>query len=352
MSSTPEPSFLLDRVAIGRDEIQVAGGWHGVDAAQLEGTRLVVRVGAVSGSVTAGVQRWSARFSLTAARDLLSLQLELGDGLVVDLPWEGHPRRRFGRARQLVHHSGGAGTIPGSASDPSHDAPAQLPAPDPGTTGEEPDLLDLHGALLVARRQLADAMEQLEAARADARRAQEDAVRARSAREREAARAQEAIAEVRTVAEEAVNQQRAKTVAMSSAHDAVAEERDAARAEALALRQRFESVERDREAAAAEHQSQLGAARAELETTQQELAARKERETLLGVALSSARDEAQRLSASHAHLEQAQQAVEEERQQRERAEAEAARLRGEPGDGSRDRAAERRGDPPARRGSA
>ena len=40
---------------------------------------------------------------------------------------------------------------------------------------------------------------------------------------------------------------------MSSAHDAVADERDAARAEALALRQRFESVERDREAAAAEH---------------------------------------------------------------------------------------------------
>jgi hypothetical protein len=334
VSSTRDPSFLLDRIAIvGRDEIQVAGGWHGVDAAQLHGTRLLIRVGAVSGSVTAAAERWSARFSLTAARDLLSLQLELGDGLVVDLPWEGHPRRRFGRTRLLVHHSGGARTTArtsaGSAADPSHDAPERLPAPERRTAADEPGLLDLHGAVLAARDQLAGAMEQLEAARADARRAQEDAERARSAREREAARAHEAIAGVRTVAEQAVSQERAKTVAMSSAHDAVVEERDAARAEALELRRRFESVERDKEAAAAGHESRLSEARSELEATQQELAALKERETLLGVALSSAREETRRLSNSEAHLEQAQQALEQERQQRERAEAEAARLRGE-----------------------
>src|SRR5918994_2420826 len=136
MAATHEQSFVLDRIAlVGNDQLQITGGWHGIDRSYLRLAELLIeradgvtRVEPIAGSMVGGVQRWSARFPI-GDPDVIRLQLRVGDALTVDLPWSGRARRRFGRVKLPVQ-AADAAPAPGSQAPDDRPAPgSQVPEP-------------------------------------------------------------------------------------------------------------------------------------------------------------------------------------------------------------------------------
>ena len=339
MVSTREPMFVLERiVTVGEDEIQVTGSWHGIDDAYLHRARLLIhgeagsdRVDAIDGSLTGGAQRWSARFPVAPAHRIAALELEIGGELRVELPFDVRSRRRFGRVRLPVH--AGADPAPASGAIEARAAPAEPPPREdpPGPVAEMggDDIVAVHTALLLAQEELIETREELDGARAAAARAREDADRARLAREREAARAREAVTSLRAVADEAIRQERAGAAAVAADRERLAQERDAAAAQAADLHRQLQALREDRDQLAVRSRSELESAQAALAAAEAEVTAQKDRQTVLSVALSAARDDSRRLAQLEQEHEHACAERDAARAGWQDAEAEAGRLRSE-----------------------
>jgi chromosome segregation ATPase len=344
MVSTREPMFVLERiVTVGGDEIQVTGSWHGIDDSYLHQARLLIhgeagsdRVDAVDGSLTGDAQRWSARFRVAPSHPIAALELEIGGELRVDLPLDVPSRRRFGRLRLPVQVTAAPAPAPGAREaraapgepPPGEDPPGSPAARPVAETGED-DIVAVHTALLLAQEELIEAQEELDGARAAAARAREDADRARLAREREAARAREAVTSLRAVADEAVRQERARAAAVAADRERLAQERDAAAAQAADLHRQLEALQEDRDQLAVRSRSEVESVQAALAAAEAEVTEQKDRQTVLSVALSAARDDSRRLAQLEEEHERACAERDAARAGWQEAQADVGRLRSE-----------------------
>jgi chromosome segregation protein len=139
------------------------------------------------------------------------------------------------------------------------------------------------------------------------------------------------VASLRAVAEEAVNRERAKLEPLVAERDHLLDERDRATAEHSALRERLEIVEQEHAELAHHRRSVLESAQAQVAALEQDLAAEKDRQSVLAIALSAARSDSQLLAKREGELEATAAELEEASTGWRSAEEEAARLRSELG---------------------
>jgi hypothetical protein len=207
--------------------LDLAGAWSGAD--RRDGAQPVLilhepggahRLELVTG-VLGNPRNWSAVFAWDGdPMTIERAELELGDGLRVNLPTSDFKRgrHRFERVQLPVVEP---------------DRPA---APPHGT-----DVLAVHAAMVAAWEEAAEAQEEVARLRVDTERARGEARRERARREAESARLRESVTAVRRLAEEALQRERETAQQGSAQVEELRAELAAARHE---LRQAREDAER------------------------------------------------------------------------------------------------------------
>jgi DNA repair exonuclease SbcCD ATPase subunit len=253
-------AFVMEQfrvVAPGR--LEVEGRWEGVHGVDLDRAVLVLEAkGRVDRVEADAVRRtpntWHAVFAWNGEPAAIDrAQLEVGDRLLVEIRARPSARRRLGRAESPVLRL-----------DPRARATAEDDGPDA-------DIVSLHAALAASEDQLAVAKEETEIAREAARRAREDAEREHGRRESEATRLHAALDKLKQVADNALRAERARVAEQAGEIERIEHELTGVRAESESLRN-------------------------ELAQRQQEHEQIEARNRQLGVLLSDARQDSERLA--------------------------------------------------------
>ncbi|MBA2515922.1 MAG: hypothetical protein H0V22_01160 [Solirubrobacterales bacterium] len=246
MATRERVIFNLDRFEwTGPGWLQIWGGWDGIDRRDLADPALIVRARDVShrlapppDGIRGGIRNWHAIFPWEDDPAAIEgAELELGGGLVVELPAPGSStgRRRFGRTRLAVREVGTHPGPEGGDALPSRGAVASVPA-------REPDAIALHVAVVAARGEAAEAREELKLAQAAAGRSAEDVDGERARRQIETARLREAMDTLRKLAEEGLQKERAVSQGLSSELDKYEADTKDHRAFAAGLRDQMQAL--------------------------------------------------------------------------------------------------------------
>jgi chromosome segregation ATPase len=284
-----QPSFDMEQFRVaGPGRIEVQGTWEGVQDVDLDRSVLVLhlddRVDQVDAeSVRRTSRTWHASFAWDGdPSDIRNANLEVGDRLTVDLGPHPSRRRRLGRTTRPVL---------ALVADPA-EASRQV--------GVEDGIIAVHTALVTAREELAQAVDEIDAARQQARRASEDAERERERRRHEAERHQEALNTLKSVAAEAVDAERGRIREQAAEIERIKGALATAAAEAADAQQHADAAARERRQVAERARSQIESAQSELTQARQEIEELRARQSELGVMLSDARTEAAAFSQAEA----------------------------------------------------
>ena len=277
-----QATFDLEQFRVaapGRLEVQ--GTWEGVHGVDLDRSRLVLHVDdrvdqVAAENVRRTARTWHASFAWegdpTTIREAV---LEVGDRLAVELGLHPSKRRRLGRTTRpvlaLVTHT-----------------------PVVEDAELESNIVTMHAALVAAREQLAETVDELQAARQETLRTREDVERERTRRQHEAERHHDALDSVQRVAAEALSAERGRLHEQVAEVERMKEALSVSAAEAVSLQQQIEAAELESEQAAEEARSEIESARAELTQAQAEIETLRGRQAELSMLLSDARAEAER----------------------------------------------------------
>jgi DNA repair exonuclease SbcCD ATPase subunit len=216
-------AFVMEQfrvVAPGR--LEVEGRWEGVHGVDLDRAVLMLQGAGRRDRVEADAVRrtpntWRAVFAWDGEPAAIDrAQLEVGDRLLVEIRARPSARRRLGRAASPV--------LPLEPRARAEDG------------GPDADIVSLQAALVAAEDQLAVAKDETEIAREAARRARKDAERERGRRESEAIRLHAALDKLKQVADDALRAERARVAEQAGEIERIEHELTGARAESESVR--------------------------------------------------------------------------------------------------------------------